>query len=77
MKKVKGLQSWIEGYRKVASLCEELELAYEYSKEELVTEAEVDAAYATALKAVEDLELRNMLREEADQMGPRLQGARL
>jgi peptide chain release factor 2 len=68
MKKVKNLQNWIESYRKVASLCEELELAYEYSREELVTEEEVDAAYSAALKAVEDLELRNMLQEEADQM---------
>ena len=68
MKKVKSLQNWIGSYRKVDSLCEELELAYEYAHEELVTEEEVDAAYSAALKAVEDLELRNMLQEEADQM---------
>ena len=33
-----------------------------------MTEEEVDDAYAKAITAVEALELKNMLREEADQM---------
>ncbi len=68
MKKVKGLQGWINGYNEVKSLTDELELAYDFYKEELVTEGEVDTAYAKAIKAVEALELKNMLRAEADQM---------
>ncbi len=68
MKKIKSLQQWIDGYKHVDSLCEELQLAFEYQKEELLTEEEVDEAYAKALTAIEDLELRNMLQEEADQM---------
>ncbi len=69
MKLVKGLQKWIEGYNEVETLAGELELSFEFYKDELVTEQEVDKAYSTALKAVENLELKNMLREEADQMG--------
>ena len=68
MKKVKGLQSWIEGYNEVKTLADELELAFDFYKDELVTEAEVDEAYAKAIQAVEALELKNMLRSEADQM---------
>ena len=68
MKKVKDLQSWIDGYRQVKALADELQLAMDFYKEELVTEKEVDENYAKAIDAVESLELKNMLREEADEM---------
>ena len=68
MKKVKDLQGWIDGYKQVKALADELQLAMDFFKEELVTEKEVDENYAKALDAVESLELKNMLREEADQM---------
>lgn len=68
MRKVKGLQKWIDGFNEVKTLADELSLALDFFKDELVTEAEVDEAYAKAIFAIEDLELKNMLREEADQM---------
>jgi peptide chain release factor 2 len=68
MKKVKDLKKWIDGYNEVKMLSEELELSLDYLKEEIVTEEEVDAAYAKAISAIEGLELRNMLRGEADSM---------
>ena len=68
MKLVKDLQKWIEGYNELKTLADELELAFDFYKEELVTEEDVDAAYAKASEAVEALELKNMLRDEADQM---------
>ena len=68
MKKVKGLQQWISGYNEVKTLADELQLAFDFHKDELVSEEEVDEAYAKALSAVEALELKNMLRDEADQM---------
>ena len=68
MKKVKALQQWINGYNEVKTLADELQLAYDFYKDELVTEAELDEAYTKALAAVEALELKNMLRDEADQM---------
>jgi peptide chain release factor 2 len=69
MKTVKDLKKWIELYRKVHDAAEELNLAFEYTKEEVLTEAELDSAYAEALELLENLEFRNMLREEADQLG--------
>ncbi len=68
MKKVKGIQKWIDGFNEVSAATGELELAFDFYKEELVTEQEVDDAYNNAIKLIEDLELRNMLREEADGM---------
>lgn len=68
MKKVKDLQKWIDGYKEVSVATEELELAFEFYKDEMVTEEEVDAAYATSVDLIESLELKNMLRNEADGM---------
>lgn len=69
MKLVKGLQKWIDGYEEIRNLTEELSLAFDFYKDELVTEQEVDEAYSKTIIAVEELELKNMLRQEADQMG--------
>jgi len=68
MKLVKGLEKWIKGYEEVKTLADELETAFDFYKEELVTEQEVDDLYARAIKAIEDLELKNMLRGEGDAM---------
>lgn len=68
MKKVKGLQKWIDGYNEVKSATDELELAFDFYKDEMVTEEEVDADYQRAIELIESLELKNMLRNEADGM---------
>ena len=68
MKLVKGLEKWIKDYTEVKTLADELETAFDFYKEELVTEEEVDEIYTRSLKAVEELELRNMLRHEGDNM---------
>ncbi len=68
MKLVKGLEKWIKGYDEVKTQTEELDTAFEFYKEELVTEAEVDELYAHCLSSIEDLELKNMLRQEEDSM---------
>ena len=68
MRKVKSLKAWIEGYESVKKAVEELELAVEYYREEIVTEEDVDEAYQHALAEVEALEMKNMLSEEEDQM---------
>ena len=69
MKKIKDLQSWIHGYEDVEKAVEELGLSFDFYKEELVTEEEVDALYAEAIAKIEALELRNMLRREEDKLG--------
>lgn len=38
-------------------------------KEEIISEEELDANYEKAIKLIEELELRNMLRREEDQLG--------
>ena len=68
MKKVKSIQKWLDGYKEVRLYADELQLAFDYYKEEMVTEQEVDDDYAKAIKAIENLELKNMLRQKEDPM---------
>ena len=68
MKKVKGIQKWLDGYKTVRLYADELKLAFDFYKDEMVTEEEVDADYAKAIKAIEDLELKNMIRQKEDPM---------
>ncbi len=69
MKVIKSLKSWINGYNEVKNLSDELELAFEFVKDEIITEEEVDKLYARTISKLDDLELKNMLRQEEDQLG--------
>ena len=68
MKKVKGIKRWLDGYQEVKTLADELQLAFEFYKDEMVSEEEVDEDYQKAVKASENLELMNMLRQKEDPM---------
>jgi peptide chain release factor 2 len=68
MKKVKDLQKWINGYKEVKAATDDTEVAFDFYKDEMVSEEEVDNYYATALQLIENLELKNMLQGEADGM---------
>ena len=69
MKKVKDLQRWIDDYTEIEKAVEELTLAFDFLKEGLVEEAEIDEMYASVAAKIENLELRNMLRREEDKLG--------
>ena len=68
MKLVKELEKWIKAYEEISTLSEELATAFEFFREELVTEEEVDALYERVRAAIEDLELKSMRRKEEDSM---------
>lgn len=69
MKKIKDLQGWIAGYEAVDKAVDELEIAWEFIKDGLIEESELDALYAHAVAIIEELELKNMLRREEDKLG--------
>ena len=69
MRKIKELQFWINSYDELEKQVEELGLSFDFLKEGLVTEEELDAQYASTVELIEKLELRNMLRREEDKLG--------
>ena len=68
MKKVKGIEKWLTGYKKARECADELQLAFDFYHDDMVTEEEVDADYAKAIAVIEELELKNMLRQKEDVM---------
>jgi len=69
MKKVKTLKSWVESYDEVKAAEDDVVVLYEFAKEGEAEPEEVDEQYALTKKLLEELELKNMLRKEEDQMG--------
>ena len=79
MKNMNGVKSWVTDYDRAFSQTEDLDVLYDFAKDsmDLTAEnaveseemAELGAAYDAALKSVEDLELKNMLGAEGDNLG--------
>lgn len=69
MKIIRGLKGWLSGYNKVKAAVEELQLAFDFQKEGITSEEEVDEVYAQTIEILEDMELKNMLRREEDKLG--------
>ncbi len=68
MKKIKMLHYWIDSCSEVEAAVDEVAIGFDFVKEGVLTEEELDALYADALKKIEKLELRNMLRRDEDKM---------
>lgn len=68
MREISGIKNWVNDYEKAVELGDELSVVNEFFGTGDATEAELDTAYAAALKAVETLEFRNMMRDEEDSL---------
>lgn len=69
MKIIRGLKGWLSGYNKVKAAVEELQLAFDFNKEGITSEEEVDEVYSQTIDVLEEMELKNMLRREEDKLG--------
>jgi peptide chain release factor 2 len=73
MKELRILKKWVGDYEMATSLTEEAEILFEFFKEGEGTPQQVDTAFESAKEAVEDLEFRNMLGSEGDDLSAVLQ----
>ena len=73
MKTIRGLKYWVESFDKSKAAVDDLEVLYEFVKEGMTSEAELDKSYKIILKEIEDLELKNMLSGEEDSLSAVLQ----
>ena len=69
MRKVKELRNWVVGYNEVKTAADELQLTYDFYREEVTSEEEVDEAYRHAMNLIETIEMKNMLSHEEDKLG--------
>lgn len=62
------LRFWIDSSKEVEQAVGEVEVGFEFVKEGVISEEELDNLYSVAKDKIEKLELRNMLRGEEDKM---------
>ncbi len=73
MKVIRGLKFWINSYEDLSNEFSDIEVLYEFIKEGEGEESELDDKYEALVKAVEELELKNMLSGEEDGLSAVLQ----
>ena len=73
MKELQSLKQWIKDYEKAKSLCEELEILYDYFKSEEISENELNMHFKKCNEHVESIEFKNMLSGEGDEMSAVIQ----
>jgi peptide chain release factor 2 len=73
MRDLRGKKQWTTDYKTAVTLVEDLEVLYEFYKEDEATEADVMAKHDAALELIENLEFKNMLSDEGDDMSAVLQ----
>ncbi len=73
MKVLRGLKKWVEDYNKAETLVDDLGVTLEFYKEGEATEEDVNELEKEAKLLIEDIEFKNMLSEEGDEMSAVLQ----
>jgi len=68
MKLVQSKKKWVSDFNTAEGLVNDLEILLEFVKEGEVSDEEVTNQYNIALETIENLEFRNMLSEEGDNM---------
>jgi len=73
MKTLRVKKKWVEDYNTANTLIEDLDVIYEFYKENEATLNDVTNRFTKAQTAIEDLEFKNMLSEEGDSLSAVLQ----
>ena len=69
LKGIAQLKSWTTDFQKIGAAIEDLTVLYDFYKEGEASEEDVDKQYESCISLIEDLEVRNMLQKEEDQLG--------
>jgi peptide chain release factor 2 len=69
LKSISLIKSWTAAYDRIITGIDDLVVLYDFFKEGEATEVDVDNQYNVCLTMIDDLEVRNMLRKEEDQLG--------
>ena len=73
MKSLREKKSWVKDFENASNLFDDLEVIYDFFKDNEASIEDVDGRYKTCLNAIEKLEFKNMLSEEGDNLSAVLQ----
>ncbi|HEX2968710.1 MAG TPA: peptide chain release factor 2 [Bacteroidales bacterium] len=69
MKEIARLKSWTNDFQKISASLDDLSVLYDFYKDGDATEPDIENQYYSSISMIEDLEVRNMLQKEEDQLG--------
>ena len=69
MKKLREIKSWVNSYNEIKEAVDDLQILFEFAKEEEASPEEVDEQFAASEALIEALELKNMLGKDEDKLG--------
>ncbi len=73
MKEIQSLKQWIKDYDKAQTLCDDLEILYDYFKSNEISENELNTHFKKCSEHIESVEFKNMLSNEGDEMSAVIQ----
>ena len=73
MKQMRSKKKWVNDYEEIFSRFEDIQVLMEFAKEDPDSEKELDESFPVLLEKIEDLEFKNMLSNEGDELSAVLQ----
>lgn len=73
LKQLRSKKKWVEGYDEIQTQFEDLQVLLEFAKEDPDSEKELDETFPQLVEKIEDLEFKNMLSNEGDELSAVLQ----
>lgn len=73
LKQLRSKKKWVEEYKEIHQSFEDLQVLLEFAKEDPESEQELDENFPQLLEKIENLEFKNMLSNEGDELSAVLQ----
>lgn len=73
MKQLRSKKKWVNDYEEIFARFEDLQVLMEFSREDPESAAELENAFPVLVEKIEDLEFKNMLSNEGDELSAVLQ----
>ncbi len=73
LKQLRSKKKWVEGYDEIQTQFEDIQVLVDFAKEDPDSEKELDETFPQLVEKIEDLEFKNMLSNEGDELSAVLQ----
>ncbi len=73
LKQLRSKKKWVEEYEEIHTQFEDLQVLVEFAKEDADSEKELDEQFPELVEKIENLEFKNMLSNEGDELSAVLQ----
>lgn len=73
LKQLRSKKKWVESYEEIKTQFEDLQVLIEFAKEDPDSEKELDETFPKLVEKIENLEFKNMLSNEGDELSAVLQ----